>query len=131
MPMIKRPDIPSQRPNAEPKPSFRLPHFACTDLPQALELKVFVPAVDVAGVEITTHGPDLIITARRSRHGNVNSPALHPPKVPRDYQLKLRLGFGYDYAGLRAELSGDVLTLRLPKSPGATLPLSAPQRQVA
>ena len=129
--MIKPPDIPSQLPNAEPTPSFRLPHFACTGLPQALELKVFVPDVDAAGVEIATHGPDLSIIARTSRHGSMNSPALQPAGAQRDYQLKLRLGFGYDFAGLRAELSGGVLTLHLPKLPGVTLPLPAHQRQVA
>ena len=131
MPMIKPPDISRQLANAEPKPSFRLPHFACTGLPQALELKVFVPSVDAAGVDIATHGPDLIVTARRSRHRSVNWPALQPTRAQRDYQLKLRLGYGYDFAGLRAELSAGVLTLRLPKSPGVTSPLPAHQRQVA
>ncbi len=131
MPMIKPPDISSQLPNAEPKQSFHQPHFACTGLPQALELKIFVPAVEAAGVDITTHGPDLSITARKRHHVGANWPALQPTWAQRDYQLKLRLGFGYDFAGLRAELSDGVLTLRLPKLPSVILPLPAHQRQVA
>lgn len=115
MPMINPPQHHSPLSNAEPKPSFRQPHFDCTDLPHALELKVYVPGVDASGVEITTLGPDLGITARKAHHVRVNWPALHLESVQRDYQLKLRLGTGYDFGSLRAELADEVLTLWLPK----------------
>lgn len=115
MPMINPPQHHSPLSNAEPKPSFRQPHFDCTDLPHALELKVYVPGVDASGVEITTLGPDLGITARKPHHVRVNWPALHLESVQRDYQLKLRLGTGYDFGSLRAELADEVLTLWLPK----------------
>lgn len=115
MPMIKPPQHHSQLPIAEPKKSFRQPHFDCTDLPSALELKVYVPGVDASGVEITTLGPDLGLTARKTHHVRVNWPALHLERAQRDYQLKLRLGTGYDYGSLRAELADGVLTLWLPK----------------
>ena len=101
MPMINPPQHHSPLSNAEPKPSFRQPHFDCTDLPHALELKVYVPGVDASGVEITTLGPDLGITARKPHHVRVNWPALHLERVQRDYQLKLRLGTGYDFGSLR------------------------------
>ncbi len=133
MPMIKPPQRHSQLPIAEPTKSFRQPHFDCTDLPQTLELKVYVPGVDANGVEITTLGPDLDITARKTHLVRVNWPALHLEGAPRDYQLRLRLGLGYDYAALRAELTDGVLTLHLPKVPRAavSLPLPDSQRQVA
>ena len=115
MPMINPPQHHSPLSNAEPKPSFRQPHFDCTDLPHALELKVYVPGVDASGVEITTLGPDLGITARKPHHVRVNWPALHLERVQRDYQLKLRLGTGYNFGSLRAELADGVLTLWLPK----------------
>ena len=115
MPMIIPPQHHSQLPIEELTKSFRQPHFDCTDLPHALELKVYVPGVDASGVEITTLGPDLGITARKAHHVRVNWPALHLERVQRDYQLKLRLGTGYNFGSLRAELADGVLTLWLPK----------------
>ncbi len=131
MPMIIPPPSPSQLPSAELKPSFRQPHFDCTDLPQALTLRVFVPGVHPSGVEITASGPDFGITARKTHLVRVNFPSLHLEGVQRDYQLKLRLGVGYDYAALRAELSDGVLTVWLPKRQRAAPPVPAHRRYVA
>jgi HSP20 family molecular chaperone IbpA len=129
--MIKPTQHHSQLPTAEPTKSFRQPHFECNDLPQALELKVYVPGVDANGVEITTLGPDLGITARKAHLVRVNWSSLHLEGAQRDYQLRLRLGFGYDYAALRAELADGVLTLHLPKVRRASARLPDSQRRVA
>ena len=131
MPMIKPPHSHRQLPNAEPKKPFRQPNFACTDLPQALELKIYVPGVDASGVKITTLGTDLGIIATKPQHVRLNGRTRPVEQALRDFQLKLRLGFGYDFARLHAELADGVLTLRLPKSQKMALPLPAHQRRVA
>jgi HSP20 family protein len=94
---------------------FRKPHYDCTDLADAVKLTVFVPGVEAAGVEITSRGPDLTVTARKAHFVRVNFKALHLENSQRDYQLRLRLGYGLDYATLQAEIAGGVLTITLPK----------------
>lgn len=94
---------------------FRKPHYDCLDLADTMKLTVFVPGVEAAGVEITTRGPDLTITARKTHFVRVNFSALHLENAQRDYQLRLRLGHGFDYAGLEAEIANGVLALTLPK----------------
>jgi HSP20 family molecular chaperone IbpA len=121
----------SRFPSAEPKQDFRAPHYECLDLPSALKLVVYVPGVDAAGVDITTQGPDLFVTARKAHHIRVNWQALHLEGAQRDYQLKLRLGLGLDYEALQASVARGVLTIVLPKSRLATASLPARQRQVA
>ncbi len=96
-------------------PAYRQPHFECTDLSQALKLIVLVPGVEANGVEITTRGPDLLITASKTHHLRVNWQALHLEGVQHDYQLKLRLGYGFNFAELRADLREGVLTIIAPK----------------
>jgi HSP20 family molecular chaperone IbpA len=118
-------------PSAEPKQAFRAPHYECMDLPSALKLAVYVPGVDAGGVEITTQGPDLFVTARKAHHIRVNWQALHLEGAQRDYQLKLRLGLGLDYEALQASVARGVLTIVLPKSRLAGASLPARQRQVA
>jgi len=94
---------------------FRKPHYNCTDLAGAVKLTVFVPGVEATGVEITSRGPDLTITARKARFVRVNFSALHLESAQRDYQLRLRLGHSLDYAGLQAEIANGVLAITLPK----------------
>jgi len=118
-------------PSAEPKQAFRAPHYDCLDLPAALKLVVYVPGVDASGVEITTQGPDIFVTARKAHHIRVNWQALHLEQAQRDYQLKLRLGLGLDYEALQASVARGVLTIVLPKSRLADASLPARQRQVA
>jgi len=117
-------------PAAKPQPEFRSPHYECRDLPQALKLAIYVPGVDATGVEVTTADTDLFITARKKHHVRVNWQPLHLESVQRDYQLKLRLGAGYDFDGLRASVAKGVLTIVLPKRRSAVAPVAA-QRQVA
>jgi HSP20 family molecular chaperone IbpA len=95
---------------------FRKPHYDCLDLGDTVKLTVFVPGVKAAGVEIASRGPDLTVTARKAHFVRVNFTALHLENSQRDYQLRLRLGHGLDYATLQAEIAdGGVLTITLPK----------------
>jgi HSP20 family molecular chaperone IbpA len=101
------------------------------ELPQGLKLVVYVPGTDANSTEITTLGPDLFVTARKTQHVRANWQALHLENVQRDYQLKLRLGLGFDYPSLQASVARGVLTIVLPKK--ALVATSAPlrHRQVA
>ncbi len=94
---------------------LRSPAFECHDLPDAVRLEVFVPGVEASGVEITSRGPDLVVTARKAHPVRTNWRALHLEAVQRDYQLKLRLGHGVDFDGLHAELRDGVLSIVVPK----------------
>jgi len=118
-------------PVAKPQPDFRSPHHECMDLPQTLKLAVYVPGVDATGVELTTQGPDLLVTARKPHHVRVNWQALHLESAQRDYHLKLRLGTGYDFANLRASIAKGVLTIVLPKRPPVLVGPPASERRVA
>ena len=118
-------------PATEPVTEFRSPHYECLDLPQSLKLAIYVPGVDAHGVELTTQGTDLIVTARKPQHVRVNWQALHLETAQRDYQLKLRLGSGYDFDSLRAFIAKGVLTIVLPKRRTAYAGPPARQRQVA
>ena len=118
-------------PATEPKSDFRSPHYECMDLPQALKLAVYIPGVEAHGVEVTTQGTDLLVTAHKAQLVRVNFSALHLEGAQRDYQLKLRLGAGYDFDHLRAFVAKGVLTIVLPKRRSALAEPPARQRQVA
>lgn len=98
-----------------PVAGSRRPHYDCRDQVDSVELLVYVPGVDPASVEITTRGPDLVVTARKERFVRVNFEALHLERAQHDYLLCLRLGRGLDYARLDAELRDHVLRITLPK----------------
>jgi len=116
---------------AKPKQGFRSPHYDCMDLSAALKLVVYVPGVDASGVEITTQGPDLFVTARKTHHVRANWQALHLESVQRDYQLKLRLGVSFDFEALQASVARGVLTIVVPKKPLVAASALERQRQVA
>ncbi len=80
-----------------------------------LRLVVYVPGVDASGVSVEARGPDLVVTARKARFVRVNWQALHLERAQRDYRLKLRLGRGFDYPAMHAELREGTLSLTLPK----------------
>lgn len=111
--------IPSLHDRHSPTPGidadFRQPVFECRDLPAAIRLEVYLPGIEPAGIEITSRGPDLVVTARKAQVVRANWRALHLEAVQHDYQLKLRLGHGVDYDGLQAELRDGVLTVVVPK----------------
>ncbi len=95
--------------------SFRQPSYDCRDHAAAVKLDVYVPGVDAAGIDIEARGPDLVITARKAHFVRVNWQSLHLEGAQRDYQLRLRLGLGFDYASMQAEIHEGVLTVSLPK----------------
>lgn len=94
---------------------FREPNYDCQEHADALKLVVFVPGVGASGVEIEARGADLMVTARKQHFVRVNFNALHLEGAQRDYQLRLRLGSGFDYAAMEAEIHDGVLTINLPK----------------
>lgn len=95
--------------------NFRQPSYDCREHPDSVKLTVYVPGVDAAGVEIEARGPDLCVTARKTHFVRVNWQALHLETAQRDYQLRLRLGNGFNYPALQAEIHQGVLTVVLPK----------------
>jgi len=118
-------------PGTAPSSAVRLPLYDCMELPQALQLVVYVPGTEAGGVDITTQGPDLFVTARKTQHVRANWQSLHLENVQRDYQLKLRLGLGFDYESLQASVARGVLTIVLPKRQPAAAGSPSLQRQVA
>ena len=104
----------SRRPSPTTQ-SFRRPNFDCRDLPDELRLVIYVPGTDAAGVEIEARGPDLMVTARKNHFVRPNWTALHLEAVQKDYRLKLRLGHGFVYPEIRAEIHEGILTLTIPK----------------
>lgn len=93
----------------------RSPHYDCQQHGDAIDLTVFLPGVEAAGVEIVVRGPDLVVIGRKSHVVRVNFAAAHLEHAQRDYELRLRLGRDLDYGALTAELTEGVLSLRIPK----------------
>lgn len=126
--------INSRRSARRPRPVqaaevFRQPSYDCRDHAETMTLAVYVPGVDAAGVDIEAIGPDLMITARKSHFVRVNWQSLHLESAQRDYQLRLRLGLGFNYPAMQAEMHEGVLTVRLPKR--QTQEAEPPLRHVA
>jgi HSP20 family molecular chaperone IbpA len=95
--------------------AFRQPGYDCQEHADVMKLTVYVPGVAASGVEIEGRGADLTVTAKKARFVRVNFTALHLENAQRDYRLRLRLGTGFDYAAMQAEISHGVLTITLPK----------------
>src|SRR3954451_12610083 len=85
--------------------AFRQPAYDCKEHADVMKLTVYVPGVDASGVEIEGRGADLTVTARKARFVRVNFAALHIEGAQRDYRLRLRLGTGFDYAAMQAEIT--------------------------
>ena len=94
---------------------FRSPKYDCSEKDGTLRLLVFVPGVDSSGVEITSRGPDLMVTARKKHFVRANFDSLRLESAQKDYHLKLRLGNNLNFESLNAELSDGVLTITVPK----------------
>ena len=101
---------------------FREPAYECRETDQGLRLTVYVPGVEAAGVEIEGHGADLTVHARKPHPVRVNFEALNLEGVQRDYLLRLRLGHGFDFGSMAAEITRGVLTVNLPKRSRPALP---------
>jgi HSP20 family protein len=95
--------------------TFRQPAYDCQEHADAMKLVVFVPGVGASGVDIEARDADLTVTARKQHFVRVNFNALHLESAQRDYQLRLRLGHGFDFAAMEAEIHEGVLTITLPK----------------
>src|SRR5689334_13387962 len=77
--------------------AFRQPAYDCQEQRDAMKLVVYVPGVDASGVDIEARNGDLTVTARKPHVVRVNFNALHLESAQRDYQLRLRLGRGFDF----------------------------------
>src|SRR5215207_281681 len=95
--------------------AFRQPAYDCQEHGDVMKLVVYVPGVAASGVEIEGRGADLTVTAKKARFVRVNFTSLHLENAQRDYRLRLRLGTGFDYAAMQAEIADGVLTVMLPK----------------
>ncbi len=93
----------------------RSPHYDCQQHGDAIDLTVFLPGVDAAGVDIVVRGPDLVVSGRKTHVVRVNFAAAHLEHAQRDYELRLRLGRELDYGALSAELNDGILSIRIPK----------------
>jgi HSP20 family protein len=102
--------------------TFGQPNYDCRELPDAVNIVVYVPGVAASGVEIESQGPDLVITALKTRFVRVNWQALNLEGSQRDYRLRLRLGHGFDFSQMQAGISDGVLTLSLPKRQDSLAP---------
>jgi HSP20 family protein len=91
------------------------PAFETQALHDAMRLILYVPGVAASGVDIEGRGADLVVTARKERFVRVNFAALHLEHAQHDYELRLRLGTGFDFAAMAAEITGGVLTITVPK----------------
>jgi HSP20 family molecular chaperone IbpA len=80
-----------------------------------VRLTVYVPGVDDSAVEIEGRGADLTVLARKERVVRPNFEPLHLEAAQRDYLLRLRLGAGYDFSRMEAELVEGVLTVLVPR----------------
>ncbi len=119
-----------RRPKALSKASvdaFREPAYDCQEQTEAMKLVVYVPGVDASGVEIEGRGADLTVTAKKAKFVRVNFTSLHLENVQRDYRLRLRLGSGFDYAAMEAEIANGVLTITLPKRTSNRHPVRLPR----
>ncbi len=108
----------ARRSKALLKPSpdaFRQPAYDCQEHADAMKLVVYVPGVDAAGIEVEGSGADLTVTAKKAHFVRVNFTSLHLESAQRDYRLRLRLGTGFDFSAMEAEISNGVLTVTLPK----------------
>lgn len=95
--------------------AYREPAYDCQEHTDVMKLVVYVPGVSASGVEIEGRGADLTVTAKKARFVRVNFNALHLEGAQRDYRLRLRLGTGFDFAAMAAEIANGVLTVTLPK----------------
>jgi HSP20 family molecular chaperone IbpA len=107
----------SRKGTAKPAPAaaFRKPNYDCREMQGAVKLVVYVPGVGASGVDIEARGPDLLVTARKTRFVRVNWSSLNLEGAQLDYRLRLRLGAGFNFAAMDAEIHDGVLTVTLPK----------------
>lgn len=94
--------------------TFVTPHFDTQTQPNAMRIQVWVPGVKSSGVEISTRGTQLTITARKAQVLRSNWRTLHIESAQRNYQLSLRLGRSLDLNLLTAKLNEGILHIDVP-----------------
>lgn len=109
--------------------AYRQPRYESALAGEQLRLTLYVPGVGAQGVEIEARRGDLVVTAEKARYVRVNWHALQLEPAQRDYRLRLRLGAGYDFASMHAEIHDGVLTIVLPRRAPAVA--GAPRRRGA
>ncbi|HEY3758105.1 MAG TPA: Hsp20/alpha crystallin family protein [Opitutaceae bacterium] len=112
---------------SSPDTAFRRPLYDCRDEADAMQLIVYIPGVDAAGVNIEARGADLRITAQKAHFVRVNWQSLHLEGAQRDYRLNLRLGRGFAYESMDASIHDGVLTITLPKRAAAAAAAPTPR----
>ena len=101
---------------------FCKPMYECQMHRDSMKLVVYIPGVDANSVSIEARGADLMVTAMKSRFVRVNFNALNLESSQSDYKLCLRLGKGYAFELMQAEIQNGVLSVNVPKrSAGFTM----------
>lgn len=120
----------SRRPAAfeASRATYRQPSYDCRALPDAMSIVVYVPGVAASGVEIEARGPDLLVTAMKTRFVRVNWQSLNLEGSQHDYRLRLRIGNGFDFSQMQAGITDGVLTLSVPKRPLSLAPAHRARR---
>lgn len=101
-------------PAAQTPSEFVTPHFETQSQSDNLRVTVWVPDVQASGVEISTRGNHLNVTARKVHHVRANWKAMHLETAQRDYLLTLRLGRSLDFTRLSASLQDGILNIDIP-----------------
>jgi len=103
----------TDRRNLEP---WGQPRFERREHPGALQVVVYLPGTDPAGVVIESRGSELRLKARRLRTVRPNWTSLQLERALPDYALRLRLGTRMNLAAMEADLADGILTLTIPKN---------------
>jgi len=98
---------------------FRKPAYECQMHRDGMEVTVYIPGVDANSVTIEARGADLIVTALKERFVRVNFTALNLESAQNDYRLCLRLGRGYAFESMHADIRNGVLTINVPRHESA------------
>jgi HSP20 family molecular chaperone IbpA len=112
LPTTRRPQVPVP---ASSGAAFREPAYDCEEQADRMVVTVYLPGIAASGVEIEGRGADLTVVAHKPQVVRVNFAALHLEGAQRDYRLRLRLGSGFDFPAMAAEISHGILTIAVPK----------------
>lgn len=94
--------------------TLRKPPYHITRTAEACELRVVMPGVPKAGVQLQLEDNVLTVRGERSAALPEGWKPLHRELSPLGYQLRLRLNLPVDEARLSASLDSGILTIRLP-----------------
>jgi HSP20 family molecular chaperone IbpA len=98
---------------------FRKPAYECHMHRDGMVVTVYIPGVDANSVTIEARGADLVVTALKERFVRVNFTALNLESAQSDYRLCLRLGKGYAFESMNADIQNGVLTVHVPRHESA------------